>query len=65
MPNWQRARLAELLGALDGIPVTDAERRILVWLAGWEPETVHAVANLVRRARQAAAERASGASKQP
>jgi hypothetical protein len=52
LPDWQRARLAVLLDAFDGVPITDDERRILVWLAGWEPDTVQMIVNLVQRARQ-------------
>jgi hypothetical protein len=53
MPGWQRARLAELLEAFEGIQVSDAERRILGWLAGWETETVRTIVELVNRARHA------------
>jgi hypothetical protein len=28
--------LTLLLDALDGVPITDAERRSLEWLSGWE-----------------------------
>lgn len=55
LPDWQAARLAELLDAFDGIPVTDDERHILVWLAGWEAHTVQMIVNLVQRARLAGA----------
>jgi hypothetical protein len=32
--------LAVLLDALDGMPISDAERRTLTWLAGFERHTV-------------------------
>lgn len=39
LPDWQRERLALLLDALDGVPITDAEQRSLTWLSGWELRT--------------------------
>ncbi|MGI9062247.1 MAG: hypothetical protein ACR2FQ_00280 [Pseudonocardiaceae bacterium] len=53
VPDWQRDRLAVLLDALDGVTITDAERRSLTWLAGWEKHTVENLAGLIVRARQA------------
>ncbi len=44
-------RLATLLDALGGIPVSDSERASLVWLAGFEAATVENIAGLIRRAR--------------
>jgi hypothetical protein len=52
LPPWQSARLTVLLDALSGVPISDAERRSLVWLAGFEAHTGN-VAVVVRRARQA------------
>ncbi|MGH3810988.1 MAG: hypothetical protein ACRDUV_00840 [Pseudonocardiaceae bacterium] len=46
-------QLAVLLDALDGVPITDAERRSLAWLSGWEKHTVENLAALIVRARQA------------
>jgi hypothetical protein len=40
LPQWQADRLAVLLDALDGMPISDAERRTLTWLAGFERHTV-------------------------
>jgi hypothetical protein len=40
-----------LLDALSGVPISDAERRSLVWLAGFEAHTVENVAAVIRRAR--------------
>jgi hypothetical protein len=34
LPDWQRERLTLLLDALDGVPITDAERASLTWLSG-------------------------------
>jgi hypothetical protein len=48
----QAARLAVLLDALDGLPTSDAERRSLVWLAGFEAHTVENIAAMISRARQ-------------
>ncbi|MGH3905652.1 MAG: hypothetical protein ACRDTE_15935, partial [Pseudonocardiaceae bacterium] len=46
-------QLAVLLDALDGVPITDHERRTLYWLSGWEKHTVENLAALITRARQA------------
>ncbi|MGH3925187.1 MAG: hypothetical protein ACRDTT_20390, partial [Pseudonocardiaceae bacterium] len=46
-------QLAVLLDALDGVPITDHERRSLYWLSGWEKHTVENPAALITRARQA------------
>jgi hypothetical protein len=48
----QAARLAVLLDALDGLPTSDAERRSLVLLAGFEAHTVQNIAATISRARQ-------------
>ncbi len=53
LPVWQAARLATLLDALDGVPVSDAERASLTWLAGFEAQTVANIAAVIRRARGA------------
>jgi hypothetical protein len=44
--------LAVLTAALDdaGVTLGDFDRRIVSWLAGWEPATVVVVAGLIRRA---------------
>ena len=44
---------AALADALEGVALGAHDRRILDWLAGWEPSTVATVASLVRRARAA------------
>ena len=51
LPPWEAARLAVLLDALDGIPISDAERRSLAWLCGFEADTVENLAAVIRRAR--------------
>ena len=51
LPAWQAARLEVLLDALDGIPISDGERRSLTWLCGFEADTVENVAAVIRRAR--------------
>ena len=53
LPGWQASRLATLLDALDGIPVSDAERRTLAWVCGFEAHTVERLAAVIRRARRA------------
>ena len=49
LPQWQAERLATLLTALDGVPVTDAERASLTWLCGFEADTVENIAKLIHR----------------
>jgi hypothetical protein len=52
LPPWHAARLTVLLDALGSVPISDAERRSLVWLAGFEAHTVENVAAVITRARQ-------------
>jgi len=42
-----------LLGALDGIELTSAERQLVDWLALWDEWTVTATASLIGTARAA------------
>jgi len=51
LPQGQADRLATLLDALDGVPVSDAERRTLAWVCGFEAHTVEHLAAVIRRAR--------------
>jgi len=51
LPPLQAARLATLLATLDGVPVSDAERRTLTWLCGFESHTVVHLGAVIRRAR--------------
>ena len=53
LPRWQGTRLATLLDALGGIPVTDPERASLAWVCGFEAHTVEHLAAVIRRARSA------------
>ena len=53
LPPWQATRLVTLLDALGGIPVSDAERRTLAWVCGFEAHTVERLAAVIRRARRA------------
>ncbi|MGH3896914.1 MAG: hypothetical protein ACRDTA_01420 [Pseudonocardiaceae bacterium] len=50
LPPWQAARLTVLLDALGGVPISEAERRSLVWLAGFEAHTVENIAAVITRA---------------
>ena len=50
--SLQRARLAVLLDALDGVPLSDGERASLAWLAGFEAHTVENIAAVITRARR-------------
>ena len=54
LPQWQAARLATLIDALDGIPVSDAERRTLTWLCGFEAHTVEHLAAVIEQAQAVA-----------
>jgi hypothetical protein len=53
LPGWQGTRLTTLLDALDGVPVSDAERACLAWVCGFEAHTVEHLAAVIRRARRA------------
>ena len=53
LPGWQGTRLATLLDALGGIPISDAERTSLGWVCGFEAHTVEHLAAVIRRARRA------------
>ena len=53
LPGWQAARLTTLLDALSGIPVSDAERRTLAWVCGFEAHTVEHLAAVIHRASRA------------
>ncbi len=44
-----RKRLADAIAAA-GVELGSYDRRILDWLAGWEPQTVEVIAALVERA---------------
>lgn len=54
LPQWQAARLAALLAAVAGVPVSDAERRSLAWLCGFEDHTVQHLVAVLDRARSVA-----------
>ena len=49
LPPLQAARLATLLDTLDGAPISDAERRTLEWLCGFESHTVVHLGAVIRR----------------
>jgi hypothetical protein len=58
-PDHWRARLradrvAVLLDALHGVELSTRDRRIIDWLATWEPDTVETIASLFERIRAAA-----------
>ncbi|MGH3684080.1 MAG: hypothetical protein ACRDRU_28690 [Pseudonocardiaceae bacterium] len=48
----QASKLAALLDALSGVPLSDAERASLTWLAGFEACTVENIAAVITRARR-------------
>ena len=49
LPPLQAARLATLLDALASVPISDAERRTLEWLCGFESHTVVHLGAVIRR----------------
>jgi len=51
LPQWHADRLATLLDALDGVPITDTERASLTWLAGFEDATVENIAAVIHRVK--------------
>jgi len=52
MPH-DKANMADLAAALSGVELGLYDRRIVEWLAGWEPSTVAVVCGLISRARGA------------
>ena len=54
LPAWQADRLALLLDAIGGISIGARERASLVWLAGFESDTVANVAAVIGRLRRRA-----------
>jgi len=49
LPPGHAARLTVLLDALGGVPISDAERASLTWLAGFEAHTVENIAEVIIR----------------
>jgi hypothetical protein len=49
---WHAVRLTVLLDAWGGVPISEVERRSLVWLAGFEAHTVENIAEVIIRVRQ-------------
>ncbi|MBV8992275.1 MAG: hypothetical protein JO287_00905 [Pseudonocardiales bacterium] len=49
--NMQARKLVILLDALEGVQLSDAERRTVEWLARWDHETVTNIAAVIARAR--------------
>ena len=54
LPPWQADRLAILLDALAGVPISDAERRTLTWVCGFETHTVEHLVAVIDRAQAVA-----------
>jgi hypothetical protein len=53
MTGQPQRNLSSLLDALNGVELTEAERRTIEWLATWDPETVANVAAVITKARLA------------
>ena len=51
VPGWQADRLATLLDALGDVPLSDAERRTLTWLCGFEAHTVEHLVTVIEQAQ--------------
>jgi hypothetical protein len=49
--HMDKANLADLAAALSGVDLGAYDRRIVEWLAGYEPSTVAVICGLVSRAR--------------
>jgi len=64
VPPWQTDRLTTLLDALGDVPISDAERRTLTWVCGFEAHTVEHLAGLIRRARERSAALATRAARE-
>jgi hypothetical protein len=54
------AQLRVLLDTLAGVALTEQDRRLASWLAGWQPAAVEGLAGLIRRARGSAPESGPG-----
>ncbi|MGH3939590.1 MAG: hypothetical protein ACRDTG_13360 [Pseudonocardiaceae bacterium] len=52
LPPGEGNKLAVLLDALDGVAISDGARVSLIWLVGFETNTVENVAALITRARR-------------
>lgn len=43
----------DLTDALKGIELDESEARIVAWLLGWDQPTLHTLASIIRKARDA------------
>ena len=55
--EYEARRIAELNEIFGEVELTAAEKRTLIWLAGWEESTVANVISAVRKAMEAEAKR--------
>ena len=51
--DMRSMNLAELAEECSGLQLGSYDRRVIEWLAGWEPSTVAVICGLIIRARQA------------
>jgi hypothetical protein len=51
----ESANLSDLAAELSGVQLGAYDKRIIDWLAGWEPSTVTVICGLIKRARAAGA----------
>lgn len=50
-PQWQQKRFKGVLERLEGIEITDRELQTLLWLSGFEMESVNNIINLILKAK--------------
>lgn len=47
--TMQNENLAKLEALFQDVVLTEAERKTLLWLAGWEPETVNRICGMIEK----------------
>lgn len=47
----QEKQYKRLVSALDGIEISDDEKRLLIWLSGWDKMTVDGIVSLLNKCR--------------
>jgi len=53
LEKWQQDSLDYLMAALGPVELTDEERRSLVWLAGWDTQTIQNMASIFAKVKKA------------
>ena len=52
MEKWVADNFQQLRNAAGNVELTERERRVLEWLAGWETGTVQTMCDILRKAGQ-------------